>query len=137
MEKNTRLYPLILFDGVCNLCNAFVIFLIQRDPYKRFKFASLQSPAGQEFLQKYNLPVQEFDTFVLVEADGYSTKSTAALKIAKQLPGWWPLLTVFLLIPRGVRDIVYDLIAKNRYRLFGKKEACLIPTPDIQDRFVE
>lgn len=129
--------PLILYDGVCNLCTGTVIFVIKRDRKRRFKFASLQSALGQELLRQFGFPTDDFKTFVLVTEDGHFTRSTAVLKVAKELNGLWPLLYALIIIPRPIRDIFYNYIARNRYRLFGKKEACLVPSPDIRDRFLD
>jgi predicted DCC family thiol-disulfide oxidoreductase YuxK len=130
-------YSVVLFDGVCNLCTASVQFIIKRDPHKHFRFASLQSAVGQKLLQHCHVPAETFDTIVLVEDGQCYTKSTAALKIAKHLQGWWPLLAVLLLIPRRLRDFGYNLIAQNRYTLFGKKTECLLPTADSKERFLD
>lgn len=137
MIKNAIAYPLILFDGVCNFCSKSVIFIIKRDPQKIFKFVSLQSPGGQEILQKFNLPADIFETFVLIEEDGYYLKSGAALRITKRLSRLWPLLYIFIIVPRCIRDFLYDLFAKYRYELFGKREMCFTPTQDIRDRFID
>jgi len=130
-------YPLVLFDGVCNFCSSTVIFIIKRDPKKIFKFASLQSSVGQELLKKFNLPMDIFETFILIEGNDCSIKSTATLKIAKRLHRLWPLLYVFIIIPRFIRDFIYNLIARNRYKLFGKREVCFVPTNDIKERFID
>jgi len=128
---------IILFDGVCNLCNASVNFIIDRDPKNRIRFAPLQSETGKRLLQKFNLSTTEMDTLLLVEGEKYYTKSTAALRIAKRLQGPWPLLYSLVVIPPFIRDAVYRRIAKNRYNWFGKMEACRIPTPELRGRFLE
>jgi predicted DCC family thiol-disulfide oxidoreductase YuxK len=128
--------PIILFDGVCNLCSGSVQFILKRDTKKQFRFASLQSSAGQELLKKFNLPANTFNSFVLVEEEKIYTRSTAALKIARQLKGWsW--LSVLRFVPKFIRDAVYNLIARNRYRWFGKKDECWVPTPELKSRFLE
>jgi predicted DCC family thiol-disulfide oxidoreductase YuxK len=128
--------PIVLFDGVCNLCSGSVQFILKRDKNNLFQFASLQSKPGQEYLKKFNLPADTFNSFVLVEGDNIYTRSTAALRIAKNLKGWkW--LYAFRIVPKFIRDAVYNLIAKNRYRWFGKKNECWIPTPDLRARFLE
>jgi len=128
--------PVVLFDGVCNLCSGSVQFILKRDKNNLFQFASLQSKPGQEYLKKFNLPADTFNSFVLVEGDNIYTRSTAALRIAKNLKGWkW--LYAFRIVPKFIRDAVYNLIAKNRYRWFGKKNECWIPTPDLRARFLE
>ncbi len=129
--------PLILYDGVCRLCAASVLFVIRRDPRKRFHFAALQSPLGQTLLARHRLPQDEFQTFVLITEDGHDTRSTAALKVARELGGWWPLLYGFILVPAPIRDLVYRIVARHRYRWFGKRDACLVPSADIRDRFVD
>ncbi|HLK59114.1 MAG TPA: DCC1-like thiol-disulfide oxidoreductase family protein [Chthonomonadaceae bacterium] len=132
----TQPIALVLFDGVCNLCNRSVQFIIRNDPGKRFRFASLQSPAGQEVQQRFHLPPDALDSVLLLENDRLYNRSTAALRIARRLRGLWPLLSVLLLVPRPLRDWAYNLIAKNRYRLFGKRDVCMLPTPELKDRFI-
>lgn len=127
--------PLILFDGVCNLCTQTVLFIIRRDAEKRFKFAAMQSPVGQELLKRLELPHEDFKTFVLIEEGRHYVKSAAALRVARGLKGLWPLLYVFMLVPGPIRDFVYDRVARNRYRLFGRRETCLAPSADLKDRF--
>ena len=128
--------PIVLFDGVCNLCNGAVTFIIRNDPNRRFRFAALQSPVGQALLQRFGLPTETLNTFVLIEGDRAFTKSTAALRSARLLGSLWPLAFVLIVVPRPVRDLCYDLIGKNRYRIFGKREACMLPTPDLKARFL-
>jgi len=128
---------ILLFDGVCNLCNRFVQFTIRRDPKGRFKFASLQSESGQALLQKLGLPRDDFRTFVLVKGEKYFLRSTAALRVLRELGGVWELFYVFIFIPRPLRDFIYGIISKSRYRIFGKRDSCMIPTPDISQRFLE
>jgi predicted DCC family thiol-disulfide oxidoreductase YuxK len=128
---------IVLFDGVCNFCNASVNFVIDRDPEKRIRFAPLQSEVGQRLLKKFNLSPTALDTLILVEGEKCYTRSTAALRIAKRLKGLWPLLYLFILIPPFIRDAVYDFIARNRYKWFGKTEACRVPTPELKERFLE
>ena len=129
--------PLILFDGVCNWCVFWVQFIIKRDPGKRFHFASLQSPVGQKILGTLGLPGEDLKTMILVENDRFYTKSSAALKIIKRMNGLWPILSVCMIIPSGIRDLLYDFVARKRYGWFGKKEECLVPNPDLRDRFLE
>lgn len=132
MEKKS----IILFDGVCNLCNNSVQFVIKHDKLNKFMFAALQSQRGQELLHQYNLPQQGFDSFVLVQNEKVFLKSTAALTVAKQLDVPVKLLYGFIIIPAFIRNAVYNFIAKNRYKWFGKKESCMIPTPALQSRFI-
>ncbi len=128
--------PLILFDGVCNFCNASVNFIVARDPGKIFRFTPLQSATGQETLKRFNLSTTDLDTMVLVEGETVATRSTAGLKIARRLSGLWPLFSAFLIVPKFLRDAVYNLIAKNRYRWWGKRDACMVPTPEVRERFL-
>ncbi|HZZ74947.1 MAG TPA: thiol-disulfide oxidoreductase DCC family protein [Puia sp.] len=127
---------ILLFDGVCNLCNGLVLFIIKRDPAGKFKFASLQSETGQQWLMRFGLVKNEFESFIFIQDDKYYLKSTAALKMLRQLGGVWKLLYVFILVPRPIRDFFYDLIARSRYRIFGKKDVCMIPTPELSERFL-
>lgn len=127
----------ILFDGVCNLCNGAVDFILDRDPAGNFAFASLQSDAGQEILSHHGLSTDNFNSLVLVKNERVYQKSRAALEIAARLKGGWPLLQVFRIVPGFIRNGVYDFIARNRYRFFGKRESCRFPTPEIRSRFLE
>jgi predicted DCC family thiol-disulfide oxidoreductase YuxK len=129
-------HPIILFDGVCNLCNGSVLFIIKRDPASKFYFAALQSDFGKEQLKKFGLPTVELNSVLLLEGGKLHQRSSAALEIARRLSGAWPALYIFKLIPSFIRNIVYDWIAHNRYRWFGKKEACMIPTPELKSRFL-
>ena len=127
---------IILFDGVCNLCNGAVNFVIDHDPDAYFRFGALQSDAAQPILAKHGLEEKALDSIVLIEGGRVFRKSTAALRIARHLTGAWPLLYALLVIPRPLRDVVYDWIATNRYDWFGKRDQCRIPTPDLQARFL-
>jgi len=129
--------PIILFDGVCNLCNGAVQFVLKRDRTKQFRFASLQSNAGQALLRGRGLPTEDFDTMVLVEEDRVYTRSNAALRILRGCGGMWALAYAFILVPRALRDAVYGVIARYRYRWFGKREECWLPTPELRDRFLD
>ncbi len=128
--------PILLFDGVCRFCNAFVRFTIRHDPRGYFHFSALQSQTGQALLQRGNLP-NDLSTFVYVDGDTYRIKSAAILSVLRQLSGLWPLLSCLIIVPRQIRDWVYDRVAQNRYRLLGQQETCLVPTPDIQQRFLD
>ena len=128
---------IILFDGVCNLCNGAITFIIQRDKKDIFRYAPLQSEIGKELAAKHHIDLDKVDSIILVSEDKAYAKSTAALRIAKQLSAGWPLLAVFLILPRFLRDGVYDFIARNRYKWFGKKEACMIPTPELKSKFLD
>lgn len=128
---------IVLFDGVCNLCNSTVQFIIKRDTHNQFKFSSLQSEYGQNFLKERNLASSDFKSIILYEHEvAYYTKSTAALKIAQNLGFPYNLLSVFLLIPSFIRDWIYSLISKYRYHLFGKKDSCMVPTPENKRKFI-
>lgn len=126
----------ILFDGVCNLCSGFVVFTIKRDPGAQFKFASLQSDEGEKLQKEFGIDPENIKTMVLVENDKYYIKSDAALRIFKRLNGMWPVLYYLIYVPRPIRNFVYDLVAGNRYRWFGKKDQCMLPTPDLEKRFL-
>ncbi len=128
--------PIILFDGICNLCDGAVQFVIKHDPENQFLFASLQSEAGQRLLKQYKLSVENFNSFILIQDEKVYSKSTGALKVARQIKGVWNWLYIFIIIPSFFRDKVYDWIAQNRYKWFGKKEACMIPTPELKARFL-
>ena len=129
-------HDILLFDGICNLCNGFVQFIIRRDPAARFKFASLQSEAGQAALGRLGMPRDVFNSLILIQDEVGYTKSTAVLKTMRDLGGVWKILYVLMIIPRPVRDFFYDLVARSRYRIFGKRDACMIPTPELEARFL-
>ena len=133
MENN----GIILFDGVCNLCNGSVNFIIDRDKNHYFKFSAQQSAAGNRFLNEYQLPDSILQTIVLIEDEKYYTRSTAALRIARKLDGAWPLMYGFIIIPQFIRNAIYNVIANNRYKWFGKSETCRIPTPELKSLFLE
>lgn len=126
----------ILFDGVCNLCNGFVQFVIARDPSARFCFASLQSAAAASLLKEAGLQTPAPDSIVLVEDGRLSFRSDAALRIVRHLSFPWPLAYGFIVVPKFIRDRVYDFVAAHRYRWFGRREACMVPTPDLRRRFL-
>ena len=127
---------IILFDGVCNLCSGAVQFVIKHDPHAKFTFASLQSDTGKKLLEAHNLPSNQLNSFVLIQEERTYTKSTAALKVVMQLTGLIKLLYGFIIVPVFIRNAVYQLIANNRYKWFGKKEACMIPSPSLKQRFL-
>jgi len=127
---------IVLFDGHCTFCHGSVVFIIRRDRRQRYKFASLQSDYGRDVLHRAGVTLENFDTMLLLEDGEVYDRSTAALRIARHLDGLWPVCYVFIIIPRPVRDLVYNWIARNRYEWFGRTEACLLPTPDLRDRFV-
>ncbi|MDO8996647.1 MAG: thiol-disulfide oxidoreductase DCC family protein [Sediminibacterium sp.] len=135
MEITSNTNPVILFDGVCNLCNSSVQFVIKHDPKKKFRFASIQGDYGQQVLKQFHLPPDSLNSFILLKDNQIYTHSTGALKVAKQLSGAWPLLYVFIIIPPFIRNAVYQFIANNRYKWFGKKESCAIPSPELKALF--
>lgn len=127
--------PVILFDGVCNLCSNTVLFIIKHDIGNRFRFASLQSPAGIRLMQQYGIP-PTYGSVVLIENGKAYLKSTAALRIARKLNGLWPLLYLFMGVPKFIRNRVYDWIARNRYRWFGRADQCMRPTDRLRAKFI-
>lgn len=130
-------HPVLLFDGVCNLCNGLVQFIIRRDPEGRFRFASLQSETGQELAAEAGLPTDDLTTAVLYHQGCFHLKSDMALEVARQLGGFWSVFYAFRIVPRAIRNAVYDWVARNRYQWFGKRESCMIPTPDLKARFLD
>lgn len=128
--------PVMLFDGVCNLCSGWVRFAIARDPRARLRFAAVQSPLGQAFLDRQGLPSDEYESFYFVEDGIVYEKSTGWFRMVRHLRWPWPWFRALAIFPRGLRDFLYDRIARNRYRWFGRREACLVPTPEIAARFV-
>ncbi len=129
--------PILLFDGVCNLCTGAVRFVIEKDTRKRFRFASLQSPAAARLMGPTATGGDQLETMILVEGGRIHRKSTAALLTAWRLDGLWPLLAVLLAVPRPIRNMAYDWIGRRRYRLFGKRDACWTPDDDVADRFLD
>ena len=127
---------IILFDGVCNLCNSAVKFVLKRDKDSVFKFASLQSDIAKKLLKDFKVSGIDNGTFVLIVDGEVYTRSTAALKVSKHLSGLWPLMTIFMIVPRFIRDWVYNLVSKNRYRWFGKRDTCMIPSPEMKIKFL-
>jgi len=127
---------IILFDGVCNLCNGVVTYIIKRDNKNVFKFAALQSEIGQQLISKFNIDTSKVDSIILIDGEKHYIKSSAALHIAKQLSGAYPLLFGFMIVPKFIRNAVYDYIARNRYKWFGKKESCMIPTSELKAKFL-
>lgn len=126
---------IVLFDGVCNFCNGSVNFIIDHDREKRFKFAPLQSEIGQSLIAEHSIP-RDVDSVILVEDGKVYMHSTAGLRIAKGLGGIWSLAYVFIVVPAFIRDWAYKTFAKYRYRMFGKTDACMMPTADVRERFL-
>jgi predicted DCC family thiol-disulfide oxidoreductase YuxK len=137
LPVDPREHPIVLFDGVCNLCEGTVRFAIERDPAARFRFAPLQSSLGRALLAHHGLDPDALDAVVLVDGDGAHERSTAALRIAAGLRAPWRWLAPILLwIPRALRDAVYGGVARHRYAWFGRRDECLVPTPEIRARFL-
>ena len=130
-------HPVLLFDGVCNLCSGSVQFVIERDPDARFLFAPLQSDAAERLLSGHDVDPEDLDTVVLLDGGEVHTKSDAALRVARDLAGPASLLWHARFVPRVLRDVVYDLVAATRYEMFGMKDQCMVPSPDVRERFLE
>jgi len=128
--------PILLFDGHCNLCNAWVNFIVKRDSSSTIRFASLQSLAGNRMLEEHKIDSNYIDSLVLFEEDKVSVSSTAALRILSYLDGWERHMIFLSVVPRPLRDIVYRFVAKNRYRWFGRREQCMVPTVKLSKRFL-
>ena len=134
-QRSTRPPAVILFDGVCNVCSGLVQFVIRRDPAARFQFGALQSDEGRRLLSAMHQQSQ-VETMVLVEDGHVYTRSAAALRIARGLRFPWPLAYALIAVPAVLRDLVYDFVARHRYDWFGRSDRCLVPTPDMQHRFI-
>lgn len=130
-------HPVIFFDGFCNLCNGAVQFVIKRDRKNLFRFASLQSDYAAVALKKFDIEPAQGDSFVLLANGKVYQRSTAALKVARKLSGLWPLLYGFIIVPRFIRDAIYNWIARNRYKWFGKQDSCWVPTPELKQKFLD
>ena len=128
---------LILFDGVCNLCSALVQFVIRHDPAAQFRFAPIQSEIGREIFQSHGLNPADLQTFVFIAEGRLFLRSDAAIEIVSRFGGAWRICKIFQFIPRALRNAIYSLIARNRYRWFGRKEVCMVPTAEIRERFLE
>ena len=136
MQNSSEKKSIILFDGMCNFCNTSVNKIIKYDKKNVFKFAAIQSDAGKKLLTELSIDTLKIDSILLIEKNTLFTKSTAVLKIAKQLSGLYKLGYAFIIIPPFIRDTIYDFIAKNRYKWFGKKEACRIPSKEERNKFL-
>jgi predicted DCC family thiol-disulfide oxidoreductase YuxK len=128
--------PILLFDGHCNLCNAWVHFIVKRDTEKIIRFASLQSKAGRQMLEKHKIEENYIESIVLFEEGNYFVSSTAALRTLSYLDGWQKHLIFLTVVPRSLRDLAYRFIAKNRYKWFGRREQCMVPTAELSKRFL-
>lgn len=133
-EKNNHL--IILFDGVCNYCNGWVNFYLRHDKKNKLRFAPLQSARGKEFLEKHHIDPALLNSVVLIENNKAYVKSSAGLRPFKYLNGIYPFMCVFLIVPAFIRDFFYDIIARNRYKWWGKRESCMVPTEDIKNKFL-
>ena len=131
-NSNTHI---LLIDGVCNLCNRMALFIIKRDKQGKFKFAFIQSKQGQTLLQQFGFPTNYMDSFVYIIGDKYFLKSSAVLNVLKEFGGIWKLMYIFMVFPRPFRDFLYHVIAKSRYKIFGKRNTCAIPTSALTSRF--
>lgn len=136
LKEDYSKHGIVLFDGVCNLCNSSVQFIIKHDKNDFFRFAALQSETGQKMLKQAGLPQDFLGTFVYFEKGKHSVRSTAALRLSRHLNGLWKLFYVLLIIPAPIRNFFYNLVANNRYKFFGKQESCMIPTPELRNKFI-
>ena len=128
--------PILLFDGHCNLCNAWVQFIVKRNPAKTIRFASLQSKAGRALLDEHKIAQDYLDSLVLIEEERFSVSSSAALRTLSYLSTWESQLKLLLIVPRPIRDLIYRFVAKYRYKWFGRREQCMIPTAELNERFL-
>ena len=129
--------PILLFDGHCNLCNAWVQFIVKRNPTKTIRFASLQSKAGRALLDEYNIDQDYIDSLVFIEEKKISVSSTAALRTLSYLSSWESQLKLLLVLPRPLRDLVYRFVARYRYKWFGRRKQCMVPTAELKERFLQ
>ena len=136
-EALAKEHPIVVFDGVCNFCNASVSFILAHDRARVFRFAPLQSEVGRRLLERAALPPLDADTFLLVDKGRVLARSDAALDVARRLPAPWRWGAALAVLPRSWRDAVYRLIARHRYRWFGKRAVCMVPAPDVRERFFE
>jgi len=128
---------ILLIDGECMLCQHITRFVIRHDRKGKFMFASLQSEAGISLLKQFDLPADYRDTFVMIRGKKHYKRSNAALRVCRELGGAWSMLFAFIIVPRVVRDVFYNIVAKKRYRIFGKADQCLMPTAELRSRFIE
>lgn len=136
MSSDLKDKGLVMFDGVCNFCNSSINFIIRNDKTDHFRFLTLQSERGQKIIKQYNLDPENLQTVILLENGRIYTRSTAALRIARKLKGGWKLFYGFIIVPAVLRDFFYNIISKNRYKWWGKKESCMIPTPEVRQKFL-
>lgn len=136
MDENGKDKSIIVFDGYCNFCSSSVMFIIRRDPYLIFRFTASQTEAGRQILDEYDLVELAEHSIILIKHGNIYYKSGAALRIARRLRGFWPLFYGFIVVPGVMRDLIYDFLARNRYRFYGKREECFLPGEDIRERFL-
>jgi predicted DCC family thiol-disulfide oxidoreductase YuxK len=134
--KSNTYKAIILFDGVCNLCNASVNFIIKKDKNDSFRFASIQGETGKVILDQLGIDPKKEDTIILYHKGKFYTRSTAVLRIVRSLNGLWPILYVFIVVPKFIRDSIYRFIAKHRYSWFGQKDSCMVPTKELLGKFL-
>ena len=130
-------YPIVLFDGVCNFCNYWVNFAIKRDKKKKLRFTPLQGETAKRLLPQYNISSTSLSSVIFIDGNKIYTQSSAAIRICKYLDGGWKLFYGLMIIPKFFRDWLYTVIARNRYKWFGKKDVCMIPTPEMRTRFLD
>ncbi|MFK5878541.1 MAG: DCC1-like thiol-disulfide oxidoreductase family protein [Flavobacteriaceae bacterium] len=134
--KNIPYQPLLFFDGVCNLCNSSVKTIVKKDHHQKFKYASIQSDAAKEILLQFDDYNSEIDSIILLNQNQLFYKSSAILRVCKILGSWYNFLLIFWIIPKPIRNWMYDFVAKNRYRWFGKRESCMLPSEELKERFL-
>lgn len=132
-----NVHPVILFDGVCKFCNYWVNFAIRRDKKKNLRFAALQNEAAQNLLKEFDMEAGSLSSVILIDNGRVYTQSSAAFRMYKYLDGGWKLLHIFIVIPKFIRDFIYNIIARNRYKWFGKNDKCMVPTPELEERFLD
>lgn len=133
---NSHGYSIVLFDGICNFCNSAVNFVIKHDTKNCFKFTPIQSEAGKSLITQFKINLTGIDSVILIKENSYYIKSTAFLKIINKLKGLWKIFYIFIIIPRPIRNFFYDILARNRYKWFGKRDECMLPTKDMEERFL-
>lgn len=136
MDPENEHKGFILFDGICNFCDASINFIIRHDKKDYFRFVPLQTPTAKQLLQQFNMEHLPMDSIVLIENNKVYKRSSAILRISRKLNGIYPLLYGFMILPRFIRDAAYDLAARNRYKWFGKKDSCMVPTPEVRQKFL-
>lgn len=136
-NPKAEIHPIILFDGVCNFCNYWVNFAIRHDQSQKLRFSPLQGKTAQELLPSYQIDTTQLKSVIIIDNGKVYSQSSAALRICKHLDGGWKIFYGLIIIPKFIRDAIYNIIARNRYKWFGKKETCMVPTPEVKARFLE